>query len=275
VRAAYLATALVLTGLAACAAVATGKPPSGTPSATPSAADWSPGVASAKRYARRRAGGVSFSIIGLDRRERGFRARRSAPMASVFKVMLLAAYLRRPAVAHRRLRRGDKGLLAPMIRSSNNVAATRVRDIVGVGAIRRLARRAHMHRFQYNPVWGLSRCSPRDQSRFMLRLDRFIPARHRAYARRQLARIVRSQRWGIGRLRLPGWRLYFKGGWGSGTGAVDHQVAFLESGQRRIALAIFTVGNPSHGYGKQTLQGVAARLLRGLPRGADGRLADE
>jgi hypothetical protein len=123
-----------------------------------------------------------------------------------------------------------------------------------------------MHRFQYNPVWGLSRSSPRDQSRFMFRLDRFLPARHRGYARRQLARIVPSQRWGIGRLRLPGWRLYFKGGWGSGTGAVDHQVAFLESGRMRIALAIFTVGNPSHGYGKRTLRGVAARLLRGLPR---------
>jgi hypothetical protein len=211
---------------------------------------------------------VSFSIIGLDGRHRGFHARRSAPMASVFKVMLLAAYLRRPSVAHRRLHGSDRALLAPMIRSSNNVAATRVRDIVGVGAIRRLARRAHMRRFQYNPVWGLSRSSPRDQSRFMLRLDRFIPARHRGYARRQLARIVPSQRWGIGRLRLPGWRLYFKGGWGSGTGAVDHQVAFLESGRRRIALAIFTTGNPSHGYGKQTLRGVAARLLRGLPRPA-------
>jgi len=187
-------------------------------------------------------------------------------MASVFKVMLLAAYLRRPSVAHRRLRGSDRALLAPMIRSSNNVAATRVRDIAGIGAIRRLARRARMRRFQYDPVWGLSRSSPRDQSRFMLRLDRLVPARHRGFARRQLARIVPSQRWGIGRVRLRGWRLYFKGGWGSGTGAVDHQVAFLESGRRRIALAIFTTGNPSHSYGKQTLRGVAARLLRGLPR---------
>ena len=67
-------------------------------------------------------------------------------------------------------------------------------------------------------------------------------------------------------MRVRGWRLYFKGGWGSGTGAVDHQVAFLQSGRMRIALAIFTVGNPSHGYGKQTLRGVAARLLRGLPK---------
>ena len=39
---------------------------------------------------------------------------------------------------------------------------------------------------------------------------------------------MESQRWGIGQASLPGWRVYFKGGWGSGTGAVDHQVALLE-----------------------------------------------
>lgn len=29
----------------------------------------------------------------------------------------------------------------------------------------------------------------------------------------------------IALVRPLGWRLYFKGGWGSGTGWVDHQVA--------------------------------------------------
>ncbi len=124
-----------------------------------------------------------------------------------------------------------------------------------------------MHRFHYDPVWGLSRTSPRDQARFMDHLDRFVPARHRAFARHQLAHIVPSQRWGIGRLHLPGWHLYFKGGWGSGSGAVDHQIAFLESGQSRISLAIFTQSDGSHRYGKRTLRGIAARLLRDLPPG--------
>ena len=47
---------------------------------------------------------------------------------------------------------------------------------------------------------------------------------------RLLGSIVRSQRWGIARVRPPGWALYFKGGWGSGSGAVDHQVALLRRG---------------------------------------------
>jgi hypothetical protein len=230
-------------------------------------AAWAPHIASARRYAAHRRGRIGFDVIDAAGRERGLHPRRTFPMASTFKVMLLATYLRRPSVAHRRLHRFDRRLLVPMIRRSDNAAATRVRDIVGPGAIRRLARRAHMRRFHYHPVWGLSRTSPRDQARLMDRFDRYVPARHRRFARHQLAHIVPSQRWGIGRLKLPGWRLYFKGGWGSGSGAVDHQIAFLESGKTRIAVAIFTQADGSHAYGKRTLRGIAARLLRGLPPG--------
>jgi len=229
---------------------------------------WTPDVASARRYAHHRRGRIAFDVIDAAGRERGFRARWTFPMASVFKVMLLSAYLDRPGVAHRALHRSERRLLVPMIRRSDSVAATRVRDIIGPGAVRALARRVGMRRFHYNPVWGLSRTSPRDQARFMDHFDRFVVPRHRSFARHQLAYIVPSQRWGVGRLRLPGWRLYFKGGWGSGSGAVDHQVAFLESGDARIALAIFTQADGSHSYGKQTLRGIAARLLRGLS--ADG-----
>jgi hypothetical protein len=81
---------------------------------------------------------------------------------------------------------------------------------------------------------------------------------------------VPAQRWGIGELPLPGWRVRFKGGWGSGSGAVDHQAALLERGGRRIALAVLTTGNASHADGKRTLRGVFTRLLANLPRGSRG-----
>ena len=77
---------------------------------------------------------------------------------------------------------------------------------------------------------------------------------------------IGGQRWGIGQLELPDWRLYFKGGWGSGTGAVDHQVVLLKRKDgTRVGLAVMTTNSPSHDYGKRTLRGVFARLLRGLP----------
>ena len=45
-------------------------------------------------------------------------------------------------------------------------------------------------------------------------------------------------------------------------------MALLRRGARRFALAILTTSSPGHAYGKETLRGVAARLLRGL--GPDG-----
>jgi hypothetical protein len=79
-----------------------------------------------------------------------------------------------------------------------------------------------------------------------------------------LRTITPSQRWGMGRVIPHGWRLYFKGGWGSGTDLVDHQVALLRAGGHRVAVAVLTTDNPDHAYGQQTLRGVFARLLRGL-----------
>jgi hypothetical protein len=226
--------------------------------------DWRPHFGFANRYIKHRAGDVSYGVVGPNGSYNGHRARRRVPMASTFKVMLLATYLRK--VRHRRLHDRDRRLLAPMIRRSDNIAATRVRDIVGAHAIKRLARAADMRCFRYSSTWGLSRTCARDQARFMYLFERYVPRRHRRYADHLLASIVPSQRWGIAKVPLHGWRLHFKGGWGIGNGSVDHQVAFLDRRGYRISVAILTTSDPSHGYGMQTLKGVARRLLWDLPR---------
>ncbi len=192
----------------------------------------------------------------------GFHLTQTAPAASVFKVMLLVAYLR---MRHdRKLSRADRELLGPMIRRSDSVAATEVRDIVGVRRIERVAQISRMHDFRYHAIWGESRTSPRDQARLMYNLASYIPGEHRAYAFGLLSHITHSQRWGIGRVAPRGWKLYFKGGWGAGTGRVDHQVVLLTRAGQRVALAVFTQFDPDHAYGERTERGVFARLLAGL-----------
>jgi Beta-lactamase enzyme family len=226
---------------------------------------WHPHIAAAKRFASHRVGDVAFAVIDKRGQIRGFHRARTAPSASVIKVMLMVSLLRKRHDAG--LSELDRALLGPMIRRSDNVAATTVRDIVGQRRIERLARVARMRDFHYHPIWGMSRTSPRDQARLMYRLRSYIPGRHRRYARHLLSHIVPEQRWGIARVAPRGWRLFFKGGWGSGTGLVDHQVALLTRKHRRIAVAVFTQNDPDHSYGKRTLRGVFARLLAGLGRG--------
>lgn len=229
-------------------------------------ATWRPGTGRAIRWANDREGSVSFAVKDTRGRIHTHRAAIEVPMASTLKVMFMVAYLRRDSVRNRRLRDSDKALLAPMIRRSDNDTATRIADQLGPRPLNRLARKAKMKDFSYTRPWGLSQSSARDQARFMFNLKKFIPKRHWGYARWLLAHVVSSQRWGIGRVKTPGWKKLFKGGWGSGTGAVDHQIVLLKKKDgTKAALAVMTTNSPSHHYGKRTLKGTFGRLLRNLP----------
>jgi len=233
-------------------------------SASPAAATtWKERTAAAVRYLESRAGVESFALVDDRGRIHGFRRARQAPSASLLKAMALVSYLKLPTVRDRALRDSDRRLLGPMIRRSDDATASTVLRTVGARRLYRLAERADMRAFSFAwPIWGHSTTSATDQARFFYRIDKLVPPRHRGYALRLLARIVQSQRWGIPKVRPPGWTIHFKGGWGSGTGLVTHQSALLLNGELRISLSVLTRWNPSHRYGTRTIQGVAARLLR-------------
>jgi Beta-lactamase enzyme family len=236
--------------------------------ASPAAAGataWRPGTRAARAYAATRQGDVRWQVR-TPQRTWSEHARHAAPSASLVKAMLLAAYARRHR--DRPFTGTERALLAPMIRRSDDVAATAIRNRLRIGALTRFARRAGMTGFHEDPVWGMSTSSPRDQTRLWIRIDRVVPRRHRDYAMRLLAHVTPSQRWGIAEVAPAGWSLAFKGGWGSGSGAVEHQSALLTRGGQRLALSVMITGSPSHAYAKRTLRGVFARLVRGLPSSA-------
>jgi hypothetical protein len=224
---------------------------------------WPERTVNAVEFVERRAGVESFAYIDQRGTLRGYRRWRVAPSASVLKPMLMVAYLNLASVRNRELTDSDRALLGPMIRRSDNVTAGIVLNTVGAAGLYRVARRSDMRHFRlHTPVWGMTEITAADQARFFYRIDSYVPRRHRAYARYLLSHIVRSQRWGIPPEVPSGWRVFFKGGWASGTGRVTHQVALLQDHDRRMAIAVLTEFNPSHDYGVRTIRGVASRLLR-------------
>lgn len=235
--------------------------------AAPSLVEWVPGTAAAKAYIARRKGRVRYSLLDTTTGRRWeYRATEPVKCASLIKTLLLATYLRQASVWGRPLTERDRTLLRPMIRESANDPASTLFVRLGPTAIAQTARAAGMGTVRPDPHWGLTPTTARQQVALFDHLPDLFPRRHREYAMKLLATIVPSQRWGVGQVDLPDdWLLYFKGGWGSGTGAVDHQTALLMSGERRLILSITTTGNPSHKVGKATLEGVASRLLAGLP----------
>jgi Beta-lactamase enzyme family len=226
---------------------------------------WAERVTTAKRFAAHRQGDVGFAVVDEEGRVRGVQVSRQFDSASVVKVMLMVAYLRQGDVSGRPLTDADRDLLTPMIKRSANEPASAIYEQVGAGGLDELARAAGMTRFSTSPDWGQTQITARDQARFMYRLERLIPDRHRTYALQLLASIVPRQRWGIPPAAPEGWKIHFKGGWvpdDAGEWKIN-QVALLRRGDRRLALAVLTSGNPSAGYGHATLRGIAERLLRG------------
>ena len=215
----------------------------------------------AQRFARSREGVVAFAVLDeRSTRVRGLRRTTRFRSASVVKAMMMVSVLRR--AGKRRLSETERRRLRPMITRSDNAAASAIYAEIGPGGLRRVAHVAGMRKFTPAGPWGVSQITPADQARFLLRIDRLVPRAHRRYARKLLSTITKGQRWGIAPVaRRRNLKAFFKGGWVTG---ITHQVALLERrrGGQRIALAVLTRNSPSMEYGEQTIEGIAARLLR-------------
>jgi beta-lactamase family protein len=255
-----LPVCLAVCALAAPAAAspALAEKPGGPPHPYP----WHQRVREATQFVGGRSGTASFAAIDERGRIHGYRGEVPYSSASLVKAMLLVAYLDRNDVRRRALRRGERRLLGPMVRLSDNDAASAIYERVGVDGLTRLARRAGMRSFVANPVWGGCQVTARDQARLFFHIRALLPKLHRMYALSLLRRIVSYERWGIPPASPPGWGIYFKGGWfRDDDGWRVHQAALLRQGDRRIAIAVLTSGGPSLDYGAATITGVTSRLL--------------
>jgi hypothetical protein len=222
----------------------------------------------ARRYAKHRAGLVSFAVIDTGEGAHHYRGRARYASASVIKAMFLVAYLRRVKAEGRDLTSSERALLGPMIRVSDNDAAASVYGLLGSARVERVARAAGMRFFEEIPThWASGEIAALDQARFFARLEQVVPRRFYRYARRLLRTIVDWQTWGIPAVARPrGYRVLFKTGRRTSpslSGVIVHQVARLERGGRVLTLAVLTDRQPSDTYAIATVAGIARRLLVG------------
>jgi hypothetical protein len=218
----------------------------------------------ARDWLARRHGRTAFAALDEHGGLRGLHAHERFPCASLTKAMLLVAYLRMVDRRRRQLHPAEVLRLSYMIRLSDNPSAEWVYRRVGDRRMRALARRAGMRQFRMEDRWQNATASAADQARLFLGLDRLVPPRFIRLARTTLERVSRPHTWGIPTVARPRWRTFFKGGWRPEAGAeVVNQAALLESGGRRLAVAVLTREDPTMAYGQETIEGVARRLLAG------------
>lgn len=221
-------------------------------------------VRAARRFAVTRRGRVAFAVVDDHGALSGVRPRERFLSASLTKAMILVAFLRRMEAARTEPSPGELLSLGYMIRLSDNVSADSIFRRVGPAGLREVARQAGMRDFSVGADWANATVTAADQALLFLALDRLVAPRFLPLARDLLETVSPLHSWGIPRAARPRWRTFFKGGWRPEAGAeVVHQAALVESGARRLGIAVMTGEDPSMLYGERTIEGVARRLLEG------------
>ncbi|MGW3370144.1 serine hydrolase [Streptosporangium canum] len=201
------------------------------------------------------------------------------PTASASKINILMALLL--TSPWRRLARWTRDDAERMIRFSDNAAADRLYERIGLEA--GLARADHEFglRHTYAPAgrcvdlycWGITQTTASDQVRLIGALARKrspLPEQDRERVLRLMANVTPEQRWGISAAVCEGGRgplesqVSLKNGWlrhvANGRWAVV-SVGLIREPGHEYAVAVLTEDSPSMGTGVARVEGVVKRIL--------------
>jgi beta-lactamase class A len=269
----WLAGAVIIAALGACASTATARPAAATVAVTTRGICVS---SSRPRLAGQLSAGIvralrgRSSSVGLAVDDRGaglvcqLAANRRFDTASVVKATILAALLRERAREDERLTVTERDLAARMITESDNDAASDLWARVGPSGIRRFLDAAHMTETVPGPggYWGLTKTTARDQIRLLRVLTSANPvldAGARAYELSLMAGVEPDQRWGISSGVPRGATVELKNGWLplATAGWRINSIGCVSGRRASYCAAVLTDDNPTMAYGITTIDRVA------------------
>jgi hypothetical protein len=262
------ATVAAPAGAQAAAASPAASPPICVSAAHPLlAARMSGGIAGAL-HGRRSAVGLALADPGL-----GLSCRLDAGghfvAASAIKVTILSALLLKTGGAGH-LTAAQRSLARAMITQSSNAAADRLWAEVGISGMQRFLNRAGMTQTRLNDAWGLTGLTAADEVTLLRLLTSPGPVlspASRSYVLTLMAQVIASQRWGTPAGVGAGIAVHVKNGWlPYPTGRnwrINSLGAFAGPGTA-YQMAVLTSGNPSMGYGIDTIQGAARVINRDI-----------
>lgn len=223
---------------------------------------------------RTRPGTVSFDV-----RAEGFGLRcgsRPAALheaASVIKVLLMEATLRRAESLGRELTARERELLHEMIIFSDNVSTDVLWEELDRSLIRGVLEDAGARDTVLGSSWGLSRTSARDQTRLLgLLTEADSGFAGRDYALDLLRQVCAEQRWGVSAGAPEGVRVQLKNGWlpRDVHGWRVHSVgAFTGGPGGTYRMAVLSHDNRTMGTGVRTIERLASVVHRGLASEGD------
>ncbi|MFE6164849.1 serine hydrolase [Streptomyces sp. NPDC056486] len=211
--------------------------------------------------------------------------------ASIVKVMIMEAVLRRAQDWGRGLTAWERRRIRPMIIRSDNTAARRLWNDLGQPYVARFLGRAGTTATTLNPygLWGLTRTSAADQLRLLgvltgARSRALLSRSSRAYGLKQLNEVRRDQRWGVPAGMPRGTKAYLKNGWlsrsthgwrvhrigaftATATAKATTKKPTTKDRNRIYRIVVLSHDNPTMKYGVRTIERVAQAVHRALNKG--------
>ena len=199
--------------------------------------------------------------------------------ASVVKVTILGALLRKALDQDRFLTGTEAARLRAMITRSDNAAASALWAELGHGYLQHFLNLAGMKHTSLGPggLWGLTQITAPDEIlllRLLLKPNAVLSPNSRSYARRLMAQVIPSQRWGVPAGAPTSLTAHVKNGWlpRATHGWRIHSIGCFTGRGGGYSIVVLTQDNPSMPYGITTVQAIARVINRDLNPGAKARV---
>jgi hypothetical protein len=191
--------------------------------------------------------------------------------ASIVKVTILGATLRKALDQHRYLTGDEVTLLRAMITRSDNNAASTLWARLGRSYLQHFLNLAGMRQTVLGPggYWGLTQVTAHDEMlllRLLLKANTVLSRNSRAYALGLMAQVISSQRWGVPAGAPHTVTVHVKNGWlprGTHGWRINSIGGFTWS-TGWYSIVVLSMDNPTMSYGITSVEAIARVIHRDL-----------
>jgi beta-lactamase class A len=191
--------------------------------------------------------------------------------ASIVKVTILGATLRKALDQHRFLTSNETTLLRAMITKSDNSAASTLWARLGRSYLQHFLGLAGMRQTVLGPggFWGLTQVTAHDEMlllRLLLTSNTVLSDNSRAYALGLMAQVIPSQRWGVPAGAPRTVAVHVKNGWlpRSSHGWRINSIGGFTWPAGWYSIVVLSMDNPTMPYGISTVEAIARVIHRDL-----------
>ncbi len=226
---------------------------------------------------------MSVVAVGVDDPSQGLQCSLNSSAhfdsASVVKVTILSALLRKAQQRHRQLTRTEARLAEAMITRSDNDAASALWADTGRYYLQHFLNLAHMTdtRLGPGPYWGLTQITAADEGRLLgllLRQNPVLDTSSRELVLRLMTQVIPSQRWGVPAGAPTSLTVHVKNGWLplATHGWRINSIGCFTGRGGGYSIVVLTQDNPTMAYGIGTVEAIARAVNRDLNPAAKSRV---